>query len=126
MKILVTGGSGYIGAHVCMELLEKGYKVIALDNLCNSKIDSLNRVAKLKQKKLRLNSTTEGDFFFEEIDIRSRKGLKEVFKNHKIEVVIHCAGLKSVEESIDEPLLYFDNNLNGSISLFKSMIEALA
>ena len=113
-KILVTGGAGYIGSHTCVELLNAGYEVIVLDNLCNSAAESLNRVQQLTQKSLT----------FIQGDIRDAQLLDQVFQQHSIEAVIHFAGLKAVGESQQIPLAYFDNNIAGSISLVQAMQRA--
>ena len=101
MSILVTGGAGYIGSHACVELLNAGYEVVVVDNLYNSKEESLNRVQKITGKTLK----------FYECDIRDAEGLEKVFTENKIECVIHFAGLKAVGESCKIPLEYYDNNI---------------
>lgn len=113
-KILVTGGAGYIGSHTCIELLDAGYEVIVFDNLSNSSEESLNRVQDITQKSLT----------FVQGDIRNADELDRVFENHSIDAVIHFAGLKAVGESQEKPLIYFDNNIAGSIQLVKSMAKA--
>ncbi|MDC5029996.1 UDP-glucose 4-epimerase GalE [Acinetobacter baumannii] len=113
-KILVTGGAGYIGSHTCVELLEAGHEVIVFDNLSNSSKESLNRVQEITQKGLT----------FVEGDIRNSGELDQVFQDHAIDAVIHFAGLKAVGESQEKPLIYFDNNITGSIQLVKSMEKA--
>ncbi|HCA5181697.1 TPA: UDP-glucose 4-epimerase GalE [Acinetobacter baumannii] len=113
-KILVTGGAGYIGSHTCVELLEAGHEVIVFDNLSNSSKESLNRVQEITQKSLT----------FVEGDIRNSDELDQVFQDHAIDAVIHFAGLKAVGESQKKPLIYFDNNIAGSIQLVKSMEKA--
>ncbi|MFX5298234.1 UDP-glucose 4-epimerase GalE [Acinetobacter baumannii] len=113
-KILVTGGAGYIGTHTCVELLQAGYEVIVFDNLSNSSEESLNRVQEITQKSLT----------FIEGDIRNSDELDRVFREHTIDAVIHFAGLKAVGESQKKPLIYFDNNIAGSIQLVKSMEKA--
>ncbi|AOM86377.1 UDP-glucose 4-epimerase GalE [Acinetobacter baumannii] len=113
-KILVTGGAGYIGSHTCVELLEAGHEVIVFDNLSNSSKESLNRVQEITQKGLT----------FVEGDIRNSGELDQVFQDHAIDAVIHFAGLKAVGESQEKPLIYFDNNIAGSIQLVKSMEKA--
>ena len=112
--ILVTGGAGYIGSHACLEFLEAGYDVVALDNLSNSSEEALRRVEQLSGR----------DVVFVEGDIRDRAGLDALFHRHDIDAVIHFAGLKSVGESVDKPLLYYDNNIAGSITLFEAMQAA--
>ena len=111
MKILVTGGAGYIGSHTCLELLEKGYEVVVIDNLCNSSEESLHRVEKLTGKPIR----------FYKGDVRDEKLLEEIFSAHEIGCVIHFAGLKAVGESVAQPWRYYDNNLNSTLVLTKVM-----
>ena len=113
-KVLVTGGAGYIGSHTCVELLNAGYDVVVLDNLSNSSKEALNRVQTLTSKVL--------DFV--EGDILDQTVLDQIFQNHKIDAVIHFAGLKAVGESQQLPLKYFENNISGSISLVKAMERA--
>ena len=110
-NILVTGGAGYIGSHTCIELLESNHEVIVFDNLSNSSEESLHRVQQLTGKSLT----------FIKGDIRSANDLDAIFKKHKIDAVIHFAGLKAVGESQKIPLEYFDNNISGSITLVKAM-----
>ena len=102
MKILVTGGAGYIGSHTCVELLNKGMDVVVIDNLDNSNAESLNRVEKITGKKV----------VFYEADVRDRAALERIFTEHQIDCTIHFAGLKAVGESVAKPLEYYDNNLN--------------
>lgn len=111
MKILVTGGAGYIGSHTCVDLLENGYEVIVVDNLSNSKEESLRRVEEITGKKL----------IFYKVDLLDRKALNDIFLSHKIDAVIHFAGLKSMGESVEIPLQYFYNNISGSITLLQVM-----
>lgn len=113
-KILVTGGAGYIGSHTCVELLQAGHEVVVLDNLSNSSEESLNRIQELTGKTL---DFVQGDIRFDE-------DLDKVFNTHKIDAVIHFAGLKAVGESQQKPLAYFDHNIAGSISLAKAMERA--
>jgi len=113
-KVLVTGGAGYIGSHTCVELLNAGHEVVVLDNLSNSSKESLNRVQTLTSKSL--------DFV--EGDILDQTVLDQIFRSHKIDAVIHFAGLKAVGESQQVPLKYFENNISGSISLVKAMERA--
>ena len=105
--ILVTGGAGYIGSHTCVELLNAGYDVVVVDNLCNSSEESLNRVKEITGKDLK----------FYEIDINNREGLTKVFAENKIDAVIHFAGLKAVGESVQKPLEYYMNNVSGTLVL---------
>ena len=107
MKVLVTGGSGYIGSHTCLELLNLGYDVVVVDNLCNSSPVALQRVEKLTGKSIP----------FYECDVRDREKLSAIFDEHKIDCVIHFAGLKAVGESVAKPLEYYSNNLNSTLVL---------
>lgn len=111
--ILVTGAAGYIGSHTCVELLNNGYNVIAIDNLCNSQQEALHRVEHITGKKI--------TFYFG--DIRDKDALSKPFQQHKIDAVIHFAGLKAVGEGEQQPLKYYDNNVNGSILLAQVMAE---
>jgi len=111
MKVLVTGGAGYIGSHTCVELLEQGMDVVVIDNLVNSNPKALERVEQITGKKL--------SFYAE--DVRNRAVLDEIFEKHSIDCVIHFAGLKAVGESVAMPLEYYDNNLNSTITLCKAM-----
>ncbi|MBJ9986092.1 UDP-glucose 4-epimerase GalE [Acinetobacter sp. S40] len=113
-NILVTGGAGYIGSHTCVELLNANHDVVVLDNLSNSSIESINRVQELTGKFLT----------FVEGDIRHAEQLDQVFAQHQIDAVIHFAGLKAVGESQQQPLIYFDNNIAGSINLVNAMQRA--
>lgn len=112
-SILVTGGAGYIGSHTCVELLNAGYDVIVIDNFCNSKIDAIHRVQKITGKELTL---IEGD-------VRDKVCLSSIFSQHKIDAVIHFAGLKAVGESVANPLYYYDNNVMGSLVLIEMMTK---
>ncbi len=109
--VLVTGGAGYIGSHTCIALHEAGYEFVVFDNFCNSSQESIKRVEKIIEKKILL----------EEGDIRDKKALQRVFDKYKIDCVIHFAGLKAVGESVEKPLKYYDNNINGTISLCEVM-----
>jgi len=111
MEVLVTGGAGYIGSHTCVELLNKGYDVIVIDNLSNSNPESLNRVQALTGKTLK----------FYEGDVRDEALLTKIFEENKPECVIHFAGLKAVGESVEKPWLYYNNNLNSTLVLTKVM-----
>lgn len=113
-NILVTGGTGYIGSHTVVQLLEAGNRVVILDNLCNSKREVVNRIEQITGKRPDL---VVGD-------IRDRATLRTLFSNYKIEAVIHFAGLKAVGESEAEPLKYYDNNVSGSVVLFEEMVRA--
>ncbi len=113
MNVLVTGGAGYIGSHTCVELLQSGYGVIVVDNLCNSNPESLKRVQELTGKTLK----------FYEGDVRDGALLKKIFAENEIGCVIHFAGLKAVGESVAQPWRYYDNNLNSTLVLTKVMEE---
>lgn len=110
---MVTGGAGYIGSHTCVALLQSGYEVLVLDNFCNSKTESLNRVKAITGKEVPL---VQGD-------VRDRGKLREIFATHAIDGVIHFAGLKAVGESIEKPLSYYDTNVSGSVALAEVMAE---
>ena len=114
MKILVTGGAGYIGSHTCVELLNNGYEVVAADNLSNASPVALDRVREITGK----------DLTFARADIRSRQEMDRIFADHAIDAVIHFAGLKAVGESISVPLTYYDNNISGTLSLLGAMAAA--
>ena len=111
MAILVTGGAGYIGSHTCVQLLNAGYDVVVLDNLCNSCKESINRVEEITGKKMT----------FYEVDLLDQPEVKKVFDNEKIESVIHFAGLKAVGESVYKPLEYYHNNITGTLILCDEM-----
>ena len=111
MKVLVTGGTGYIGSHVVVELLSQNHEVVILDNLANSKITTLESIEKMTGKKP----------IFYQIDLLEKTSLEQIFQNHHFELVIHFAALKSVSESIENPLLYYKNNVTGSLNLFECM-----
>ena len=111
MKILVTGGTGYIGSHTCVELIENGYEVVIVDNLCNSQIDVLDKIQMITGVKPA----------FHQIDILDYEKLEEVFRQNKFDAVIHFAGLKAVGESSSIPLTYYKNNIAGSINLYELM-----
>ncbi|MBH1942526.1 UDP-glucose 4-epimerase GalE [Mobilitalea sibirica] len=113
MKILVTGGAGYIASHTNLELLNAGYDVIAIDNLSNSCMESITRVEKLTNKKIS----------FYEADILDKDRMTKIFQEEKIDAVIHFAGLKAVGESCSIPLKYYKNNLSGTITLLEVMQE---
>jgi len=113
MSILVTGGAGYIGSHTCLELLNAGFEVVVLDNFSNSKMESLKRVEKLAGRSLLIRNG----------DVRDRTALRELFLKHDVSAVIHFAGHKAVGESIRKPLIYYDNNVSGSIALVEVMSE---
>jgi len=111
MKILVTGGAGYIGSHTCVELLDRGYEVVVLDNLCNSCEACLDAVKEITGKSLS----------FYKVDMLDKDAMEKVFKENKIDAVIHFAGLKAVGESCKIPLTYYHNNITGTINLVALM-----
>ena len=113
MKVLLTGGAGYIGSHSCVELLQAGHEVVLYDNLCNANPAVLERIAQITGKRPTL---IEGD-------VRDRMKLEDVLKKTGCEAVIHFAGLKAVGESVEKPLEYYDNNVVGSLSLIEAMQE---
>ena len=114
MKVLVTGGAGYIGSHTCVELLNAGHEVFVIDNLCNGHEIALDRV----------RGITDCELQFMNADIRDSSALADIFSTFKPEAVIHFAGLKAVGESVADPLMYYDVNVGGSISLLSSMSKA--
>lgn len=111
MRILVTGGAGYIGSHTCVELLNEGHEVIVVDNLCNSCQEALKRVEKITGKPVK----------FYEINLLDKAGLESVFEQEQIDAVIHFAGLKAVGESVYKPLEYYQNNITGLLDLCEVM-----
>jgi len=111
LSILVTGGTGYIGSHTCVELINAGHDVIVLDNFYNSNVCVADKIKKITNKAIKIYPG----------DIRDFKLLEKIFSENQIEFVIHFAGLKSVSESCEKPLLYFDNNVNGTINLCNIM-----
>ena len=113
MKILLTGGAGYIGSHTAVELIKSNHSVLIVDNLKNSSKESIKRVEKITDSKIP----------FYELDIRNEVKLDEIFKKEKIDAVIHFAGLKAVGESVKKPLEYYDNNLNSTLTLLKVMTK---
>ena len=113
MKILVTGGTGYIGSHTCVELLNAGYEVVIIDNLYNSKLEVVDKIEQLTNKK----------FAFYENDVCDEEAVRRIFTDHKIDAVIHFAGYKAVGESVAKPLMYYQNNLDSTIVLCKVMNE---
>lgn len=114
MKLLITGGAGFIGSHTVVELLNAGHEIVVLDNLSNSSVASLNRVEKITGKSV----------IFIEGDIRDRPVLDALFGAHDIDAVVHFAGLKAVGESVRQPLRYYDNNVGGTITLTEAMADA--
>ena len=111
MKVLVTGGAGYIGSHTCVELLNAGHEVVIVDNFVNSKPEALEHIRQITGK----------DFVFVEADLRDRAALDKAFEANRVDAVIHFAGLKAVGESVAKPLEYYDNNLCGFIVLAEVM-----
>ena len=112
--ILLTGGAGYIGSHAAIEFINAGYQIVVLDNLSNSKLEAVKRTREI----------TGVDFDFIEGDIRDRTLLDKIFTQYPIKSVVHFAGLKAVGESVQQPLRYYDNNVNGSLVLFEAMTAA--
>jgi UDP-glucose 4-epimerase len=114
MRVLVSGGAGYIGSHTCVELLEAGYQLMVIDNLSNSKKEALRRVAHITGR--------EPGFLC--ADLRDQAALQTLFQDHDFDAVIHFAGFKAVGESTQIPLEYYENNIGGTITLCKIMAEA--
>ena len=114
MKVLITGGTGYIGSHTCVELMGAGHEVVILDNLCNSHIAVIGRIAQIAGK------TPE----FANADVRDAVAVRDVFSRHRFDAVIHFAGLKAVGESVEKPIEYYDNNVQGALVLCRAMKEA--
>ena len=113
MNILVTGGTGYIGSHTCIELINAGYKVVVVDNLCNSSLESLKRV----------EGIVDCNIPFHKVDVRDKQALTHVFEQYSIDGVIHFAGLKAVGESVEKPIEYYDTNVGGTFILAEVMRE---
>ena len=111
--ILVTGGTGYIGSHTCVELLNAGYDVVIMDNLYNSSEEVLKRIEKITGKKAK----------FYKVDLLDKDGIRTIFKENTIDAVIHFAGYKAVGESVQIPLTYYQNNVTGSLNLYEVMNE---
>jgi len=113
MKILVTGGAGYIGSHTCIELLNAGHDIVVVDNLSNSSMESVKRIEEITGKSMR----------FHKLDLLDKTGLEVVFNSSKIDSVIHFAGLKAVGESVESPICYYRNNVAGTLVLCEVMKE---
>jgi len=113
MRVLVTGGAGYIGSHTCVELLEAGYEVVVLDNLVNSSAESVNRVQEITGQKMA----------FHKVDLLDRQAVNTVFEEEPIDAVIHFAGFKAVGESVEMPLNYYHNNITGALVLLEVVKE---
>jgi UDP-glucose 4-epimerase len=111
MKILVTGGAGYIGTHTCIELIEAGFEVVVVDNLCNSSLEALRRTEQIAQQSIA----------FYRADVRNKEALTQIFEQHTIDGVIHFAGLKAVGESVEKPIEYYDINVGGTFVLTEVM-----
>ena len=109
MTILVTGGTGYIGSHTCVELINAGYDVVIIDNLSNSKKEVVSYIEKITNKKIK----------FYENDVCDKEALKVIFKENKIDAIIHFAGFKAVGESVSKPIMYYRNNLDSTLSLIE-------
>lgn len=112
--ILVTGGTGYIGSHTVVELMQAGFDVLIVDNFCNSKASVLDRIERIVGRRP----------VSVEADVRDRESMRNLFAAHRFDAVIHFAGLKAVGESVEQPMRYYDNNINGSLALFETMAEA--
>ena len=111
MKLLVTGGAGYIGSHTAVELLTKGHDVVVIDNLSNSSREAVKRVEEISGKSVE----------FHEADVRNREALDTIFATGDIDAVIHFAGLKAVGESVEKPLMYYENNIDSTLVLIEAM-----
>ena len=113
MAVLITGGAGYIGSHTCIALMQNGFEVVIVDNLCNSKKEVLSRIEELSGKSVK----------FYKADVCDADALREIFKNENIDSVIHFAGLKAVGESCQKPMEYYENNIISTLSLCRVMAE---
>lgn len=111
MSILVTGGTGYIGSHTCIELLKNNEDIIIVDNLSNSKKEMIEKIKQISRK----------DFKFYQVDLLDEKNMEEIFKENEIDEVMHFAGLKAVGESVKKPIEYYHNNITGTLILLKLM-----
>lgn len=114
MKVLVTGGAGYIGSHTCVQMLAAGMEPVVVDNLSNSKEEALRRVERIAGRPI----------VFYRADIRDKAALREILARHPVQAVVHFAGLKAVGESVAQPLRYYDNNVAGTVTLCEAMQEA--
>ncbi len=112
-KILITGGTGFIGSHTCVALINAGYPVVVMDNLSNSKVEAIARIEMITGKHVRFYKT----------DMRDAEGLRQIFVDNKIDAVIHFAGFKAVGESVEKPLEYYENNIGGTVTLLQVMQE---
>src|ERR1700677_3763826 len=112
-QILVTGGTGFIGSHTVVELITAGYQPLIIDNLCNSKVSVIDRIE-------RITGCRPG---FAQIDVRDEAALRNLFSQCQFDAVLHFAGLKAVGESVVNPLLYYDDNVAGSVTLFRVMAD---
>ena len=113
MKILVTGGTGYIGSHTCVELLNQGHEVVIFDNLFNSQEDVVDKIERITGKRP----------VFYKADMLDKESMRPIFENHTFDAVIHFAGLKAVGESVQKPLWYYQNNITGTLKLCELMNE---
>lgn len=113
MKVLLTGGAGYIASHTAIELINSGHSIVIVDNLSNSSTESVKRVSKIVNQEIP----------FYEADVRDRQRLAEIFEQEKPEAVVHFAGLKAVGESVEKPLEYYDNNINSTLTLLRTMLD---
>lgn len=113
--VLVTGGAGYIGSHTCIELMAAGHEVVVVDNLCNAKQEAIRRVEEIAQRSLKA---------FHKADVRDRGAMRSIFRSDRIDAVIHFAALKAVGESVAKPLMYYENNIAGTVALAEVMAEA--
>src|SRR2546423_2226796 len=114
MKVLVTGGAGYIGSHTCVELMQAGHEVVIFDNLSNSYEAAIGRIARIAGRAPE----------FTQADVRDSGALSEILARNRFDAVIHFAGLKAVGESVERPIEYYDNNVQGALSLCRAMAEA--